>query len=123
MAMLLHLDRGVGRVVDTLKQAGVWENTLLFFLTDNGGARATSAVNTPLRGFKAQNYEGGIRTPFIVSWPGRFKGGRTIDTPISSLDILPTALEAAGVEAERPLDGKSLLPLLTGKTRQHSDTC
>jgi arylsulfatase A-like enzyme len=57
-----------------------------------------SAVNTPLRGAKQQNYEGGIRTPFIVSWPAAFKGGRTIATPITSLDILPTALEAAGVK-------------------------
>lgn len=124
MAMLHHLDVGVGRVVDTLKQQGVWENTLLFFLTDNGGSRAMSAVNTPLRGAKQQNYEGGIRTPFIVSWPAGFKGGRTIDTPISSLDILPTALDAAGVAlpTDKPLDGRSLLPLLTGKTQRHVDT-
>lgn len=124
MAMLYHLDLGVGQVVDMLKQAGVWENTLLFFLTDNGGSKAMSAVNTPLRGAKQQNYEGGIRTPFIACWPAGFKGGRTIDTPITALDILPTALEAAGVAlpTDRPLDGKSLLPLLTGKTAQHIDT-
>ena len=124
MAMLHHLDLGVGRVVDTLKQTGVWENTLLFFLTDNGGSRAMNAINTPLRGFKAQNYEGGIRTPFIVSWPARFKGGRTIATPVTSLDILPTALEAAGLAlpVEKPLDGRSLLPLLTGQTTKHLDT-
>ena len=124
MAMLYHLDLGVGRVVDTLKKEGVWENTLLFFLTDNGGSKATSAVNTPLRGFKQQNYEGGIRTPFVVSWPAGFKGGRTIATPISSLDILPTALEAAQIAlpTDRPLDGKSLLPLLAGKTEKHIDT-
>ncbi|MBL9212082.1 MAG: sulfatase-like hydrolase/transferase [Opitutaceae bacterium] len=124
MAMLYHLDLGVGRVVDTLKQAGVWENTLLFFLTDNGGSRAMGAVNTPLRGAKQQNYEGGIRTPFIVSWPAGFKGGRTIDIPVSSLDILPTALEAARVPlpTDRPLDGRSLLPLLAGTTSQHIDT-
>jgi arylsulfatase A-like enzyme len=122
MAMLYHLDLGVGRVVDTLKQEGVWENTLLFFLTDNGGSKAMSAVNTPLRGAKQQNYEGGIRTPFIVSWPAGFKGGRTVDTPIVALDILPTALEAAGLTSDRPLDGKSLLPLLQGKTRRHTDT-
>jgi arylsulfatase A-like enzyme len=124
MAMLYHLDLGVGRVVATLKQEGLWENTLLVFLTDNGGSKAMSAVNTPLRGAKTQNYEGGIRTPFIVSWPAAFKGGRTLDTPISSLDILPTALDAAGVAlpTARPLDGKSLLPLLTGKTSQHLDT-
>jgi arylsulfatase A-like enzyme len=124
MAMLYHLDLGVGRVVDTLKQEGVWENTLLFFLTDNGGSKAMSAVNTPLRGAKQQNYEGGIRTPFIVSWPAGFKGGRTIDTPITSLDILPTALDAARVPlpTDKPFDGKSLLPLLAGKTQKHIDT-
>jgi arylsulfatase A-like enzyme len=122
MAMLHHLDLGVGRVVDTLKQEGVWDNTLLFFLTDNGGSKAMSAVNTPLRGAKQQNYEGGIRTPFIVSWPAGFKGGRTIDTPVIALDILPTALEAAGVTSDRPLDGRSLLPLLTEKSRQHTGT-
>jgi arylsulfatase A-like enzyme len=117
MAMLSHLDEGVGRVVRTLKDQGVWENTLLFFLTDNGGSKAMHANNTPLRGFKQQNYEGGIRTPFIVSWPARFKGDRTIDTPIISLDILPTALDAAGLPSpkERPFDGKSLLPVLSGK--------
>ena len=124
MAMLHHLDLGVGRVVDTLKKEGLWENTLLVFLTDNGGSKAMSAANTPLRGAKQQNYEGGIRTPFIVSWPAAFKGGRTLDTPISSLDILPTALAAAGVAlpTEKPLDGKSLLPLLTQTTSRHIET-
>jgi len=124
MAMLHHLDLGVGRVVDTLKQEGVWENTLLFFLTDNGGSKAMSANNAPLRGFKQQNYEGGVRTPFIVSWPARVKGGRTIDTPVVSLDILPTALAAAGViaPADRPFDGKSLLGLLSGEKRPHHET-
>jgi arylsulfatase A-like enzyme len=121
MAMLHHLDAGVGRVVETLKREGLWENTLLFFLTDNGGARAMDANNAPLRGFKAQHYEGGVRTPFMVSWPARFKGGRTIDVPVVSLDVLPTALDAAGVAspAEKPFDGKSLLSLLTGQTRTH----
>jgi arylsulfatase A-like enzyme len=121
MAMLEHLDRGVGQVVDTLKQEGIWDNTLLFFLTDNGGARAMDANCDPLRGNKQLNYEGGIRTPFVVSWPDRFKGGRTIDTPITALDILPTALDAAAVPLpkDKPFDGKSLLPLIAGQTRQH----
>jgi len=121
LAMLEHLDKGVGQVVDSLKQEGVWDNTLLFFLTDNGGARAMHANNDPLRGAKSQNYEGGIRTPFIVSWPDRFKGGRTINTPITALDILPTALDAASTPfpKEKPFDGKSLLPLIAGQTQQH----
>ncbi|MBM4024562.1 MAG: sulfatase [Planctomycetes bacterium] len=118
MAMLRHLDAGVGRIVQTLKAEGLWENTLLFFLTDNGGARAMHANNAPLRGFKQQNYEGGLRTPFIVSWPARVQGGRTCDTPVISLDILPTALAATGIEPpkDRPFDGKSLLPVLHGRT-------
>ena len=119
MAMLKHLDAGVGQVVETLKAEGLWENTLLFFLTDNGGSKAMHAINTPLRGFKQQNYEGGIRTPFIVSWPARFEGGRTIDAPVMSFDMLPTALDAAGLPAptDKPFDGRSLLPLLRGETK------
>ncbi|MCU0913449.1 MAG: sulfatase-like hydrolase/transferase [Planctomycetes bacterium] len=117
MAMLQHLDAGVGRVVETLKKEGAWENTLLFFLTDNGGSNAMHAANTPLRAFKQWNYEGGIRTPVVVSWPARFQGGRSIDTPVISFDILPTVLDAAGLPAptRKPFDGKSLLPVLEGK--------
>ncbi|MBC8867993.1 MAG: sulfatase-like hydrolase/transferase, partial [Planctomycetes bacterium] len=124
MAMLKHLDDGVGQVVAKLKNEGLFDNTLLFFLTDNGGARAMSADNTPLRGYKGSLEEGGIRTPFIVSWPAMFPGKRTIDTPIISLDILPTALDAIGVEPpDAPaFDGKSLLPLLTGESTTHHDT-
>jgi len=124
MAMLKHLDDGVGQVVAKLKKEGLFDNTLLFFLTDNGGARAMSADNTPLRGFKGSLEEGGIRTPFIVSWPAVFPGKRTIDTPIISLDILPTALDAIGVgPPDAPaFDGKSLLPLLSGESKTHHDT-
>ena len=120
MAMLRHLDLGVGRVVQSLKQEGLFENTLLVFLTDNGGSKAMNANNAPLRGFKQQNYEGGIRTPFIVSWPAQLKGGTTCDVPVFSLDLLPTALAAAGIEAPqgsdaKPFDGKNLLPALKGE--------
>jgi arylsulfatase A-like enzyme len=117
MAMLQHLDDGVGRVVETLKQQGVWENTLTFFLTDNGGAKAMNANNAPLRGNKQQNYEGGIRTPFVVCWPAQIKGGRTIATPVFSLDLLPTAMAAAGLPLpkEKTFDGKNLLPVAKGE--------
>ena len=123
MAMLHHLDLGVGAVVAKLKAEGVWGNTLLFYLTDNGGPRGMAADNTPLRGHKASLYEGGIRTPFLVSWPARFPGGRTIDTPVLSLDLLPTALDAIGAAppAGTVFDGRSLLPLLTGATTRHHD--
>ena len=122
MAMLYHLDLGVGSVIDKLKDEGLWENTLLFFLTDNGGARAMEADNGILRGFKGSLYEGGVRTPWVVSWPARFKGGRTLYTPVISLDILPTVLDALGLQApeETPFDGKSLLPLLGGQSTRAS---
>jgi len=111
MAMLYHLDLGVGAVVKKLKDEGLWENTLLFFFTDNGGAKAMEADNTPLRGWKGSNWEGGIRTPFIVSWPARFKGGRALNMPVISLDVLPTVLDGIGVSGPTatPFDGKSLL--------------
>ncbi|HIE98084.1 MAG TPA: N-acetylgalactosamine 6-sulfatase (GALNS) [Fuerstia sp.] len=96
MAMLEHLDNGIGDVVKALKETDSFDDTLLFFFTDNGGAGAMEANNAPLRGFKQQVYEGGHRTPFVVSWPARFKGGRVIDTPIISLDVLPTVLDALG---------------------------
>jgi arylsulfatase A-like enzyme len=118
MAMLKHLDLGVGRVVDTLKKEGLFENTLVIFLTDNGGSKAMNANNTPLRGFKQQNYEGGIRTPFIASWPAQLKAGTKCDVPVVSLDLLPTALAAAGVstQPEKRFDGKNILPALKGDT-------
>jgi len=121
MAMLHHLDLGVGSVVKKLKDEGFWENTLLFFLTDNGGAKAMNANNGILRGFKGSLYEGGIRTPWVVSWPAKFSGGRTIDAPVISLDILPTVVDAMGTKdtVKRVFDGKSLLPLLMGKSTSH----
>lgn len=123
MAMLRHLDYGVGDVVNVLKEEGLWENTLLFFLTDNGGARTMHANNAPLRGMKQDNWEGGISTPFVVSWPARFTGGKKISTPVISLDILPTVLDAIGVEEsqEYPLDGKSILPVIEGDSMDHHE--
>ena len=123
MAMLRHLDNGVGEVVRTLKEEGIWENTLLIFLTDNGGASAMSANNAPLRNFKQTNWEGGIRTPFIFSWPAKYQGGRQVHAPIISLDILPTVLDAVGVNepVEKPFDGRSILPLLDGDTAKIHD--
>ena len=123
MAMLKHLDDGVGQVVDKLQQDELFDNTLLFFLTDNGGAKGMSADNSPLRGFKSSLDEGGIRTPLIVSWPQRFAGKRSIDAPVISFDILPTVLDATdGLPTEHEFDGKSLLPLLANQTSRHHET-
>ena len=118
MAMLRSLDAGVGKIVDTLKSEGVYDNTLLFFLTDNGGSKVMHANNSPLRGYKQNDYEGGVRVPFIVSWPAKLKGGTTCSAPLMSIDILPTALAAAGTGrvGSRPFDGRNILPALEGKT-------
>ncbi len=126
MAMLKHLDEGVGKIIATLKKAGVYDNTLVFYLSDNGGSKVMHADNTPLRGFKQQEYEGGVHVPFIVSWPTRLKRGTTCAVPVVSFDILPTALAAAGIDppANRILDGKNILPALEGKTgKLHESIC
>lgn len=116
LAMGKRMDDAIGRVVATLKSAGAWENTLIFFISDNGGPLAQSADNTPLRGGKHTDYEGGIRVPFLICWPAQLKPGEWLP-PVSSLDILPTALAAAGVTGpqDRPFDGQNLLPLLRGE--------
>lgn len=115
-AMLAELDAAVGRVLDALDRAGVAEETLVVFFSDNGGPGGGAAGNGPLRGFKASTWEGGIRVPFVLRWPGRLPAGTTYAAPVIQLDIFPTALAAAGVEAPAgvALDGVDLLPHLTG---------
>lgn len=115
-AMTLALDRAVGTVLDSLKQNGVLDNTLVFFINDNGGA--TGHNNAPLRGHKSQTWEGGIRIPFAVQWPAAIPAGKSSDSPVIALDIFPTAMAAAGIENSpgKPLDGVDLLPFLTGKS-------
>jgi arylsulfatase A-like enzyme len=121
-AMTLAMDEAVGKVLDKLRAERLEENTLIFFISDNGGPtmRGTTinaSRNTPLRGSKRTTLEGGIRVPFVVSWKGRLSAGQTYNKPVIQLDILPTALAAAGVsvQPEWKLDGVNLLPYLTGK--------
>ncbi|MEM9659168.1 MAG: sulfatase-like hydrolase/transferase, partial [Planctomycetota bacterium] len=114
-AMVAAMDEGVGRVTAKLKELDLFDNTLIFFYSDNGGRRE-HAINYPFRGHKGMLFEGGIRVPFCVSWPGRVNGGRRYDQPIMALDIFPTVLSAAQVELtdDLALDGVNLLPHLTG---------
>ena len=121
-AMVATLDEAVGRVLAALEATGQRERTLVFFFSDNGGPvtkrNANASTNTPLRGQKGDVFEGGIRVPFLVSWPGRLPAGRTYAEPVISLDVLPTALAAAGTKRDPklpPLDGVDLLPFLTGQ--------
>jgi arylsulfatase A-like enzyme len=115
-AMLSAMDDGVGAVLDKLRAAGIEENTLIFFISDNGGPTPqTTASNAPLRGTKGTVWEGGVRVPFLVRWKGRLPAGKTCAHPVISLDILPTALAAAGGRRPEALDGVDLLPYLTGR--------
>jgi len=116
VAMTISLDRAVGRVLDTLREHDLERDTLVVFVNDNGGATNNASINAPLRGTKGTPYEGGLRVPFLMSWPGRLPEGVDYDLPVSTLDVLPTALAAAGrsTPAPRPLDGVDLLPFLTG---------
>jgi arylsulfatase A-like enzyme len=112
-AMLSAMDFAVGRVARKLQAEGLDRDTLIFFLSDNGGhPMANAARNDPLRGEKSTVYEGGIRVPFVVKWTGRIPAGDTYTRPVISLDILPTALAAAGIQPPRrlSLDGVNLLP-------------
>lgn len=117
-AMVSALDDGVGRVLDALRTSGIEENTLIFFLSDNGGPESSNGSdNGPLRGGKGDTWEGGIRVPFAAQWKGRLKSGTVFTHPVISLDIFATALALAGGQATRPaaLDGVDLMPYLDGK--------
>ncbi len=111
-AMLAHLDDGIGRVLRALDESGLAANTLVVFLSDNGGAtRELTSSNAPLRGEKGQFYEGGLRVPFIVRWPGRLPAGRVFSSPVISMDLTATALAAAGITLPAgELDGVDLVP-------------
>lgn len=117
-AMLASLDDAVGAILGKLKQEKLDRQTLILFLSDNGGpVQELTSSNAPLRGQKGQLYEGGIRIPFLMQWIGRLPAGRTFDEPVLSCDLFPTALAAAGVAGPnpKPLDGVNLLPFLTGR--------
>lgn len=119
LAMLAAEDDGVGKILAKLREEKLEENTLVVFLSDNGGPTSSNASrNTPLRGFKGQVWEGGIRVAFMMKWPGHIKPGTVVEHPVISLDLFPTSIAAAGGEPrkETKLDGVNLLPLLEGKT-------
>jgi arylsulfatase B len=117
-AMLANLDVCVGYVLDTLRILHVEENTLVFFISDNGGpTRELTSSNLPLRGGKGDIYEGGIRVPFLVQWRGTLPAGKVFDEPVISLDVFATAAATAGapVPKGRPIDGVDLIPYLKGE--------
>lgn len=119
-AMLANLDDSVGAVLAKLREANLEEDTLVFFLSDNGGpTRELTSSNLPLRGGKGDVYEGGIRVPFMVQWKGKLPGGEVYEQPVISLDIFGTAAAVAGapLPKSRSIDGVDLMPYLTGKAQ------
>ena len=116
-AMVESVDQTVGKILDALDEANVSSQTLVIFTSDNGGLKGHSTDNSPLRSGKGYPYEGGIRVPLIVRWPGKIKPGSECSIPVSSVDLFPTVCQAAKVALpeDRAIDGKSLMPLLTRK--------
>jgi arylsulfatase A-like enzyme len=116
-AMIVSLDRAIGRVMQSLHDQGLDENTIVIFTSDNGGAATVGLplLNRPYRGWKATFFEGGLRTPFFVRWPGQIPAGSRIRGPASQMDIFTTAAAAGGAPVQPQSDGLNLLPYLTGK--------
>ncbi len=117
-AMVVGMDAGIGKVIAKLKETGQYENTLIFFYSDNGG-HIHAARSEPFRGHKGMLFEGGIRVPFLVSWPNRIQKNERYQHPISALDIYPTILSAANIEypVQGKLDGVNLLPFINGENK------
>jgi arylsulfatase A-like enzyme len=134
-AMIKSMDESIGRVLDALDSLGLSDNTVIFFSSDNGGneydrvgpEQWPPTNNDPLRSGKASIYEGGVRVPLLVSWPGVVKPGSKCSEVVSSIDFYPTILQMAGIEPKKDqiIDGESIVPLLksTGKLRREAIFC
>ena len=116
-AMVRALDRSVGRILETLDQEGIADNTIVIFTSDNGGAGYIGLpdINAPYRGWKLTLYEGGVRVPMLVRWPNGLDAGTVTDTPVAHIDILPTVVAAAGAKLDetRVIDGVNILAPIT----------
>lgn len=114
LGQLHYLDVEVGRVLDELAALGLEDDTIVAYIGDNGGSTPIYADNGPLRGSKYTLYEGGLRVPLILSWPGRWEAGLVRDDRVSGMDVLPTFATAAGIDLPTVLDGQDLGPALRG---------
>ena len=114
VALIEHLDDGIGKVIATLKAQSLADDTLIVFTSDNGGQANVGATNGANRGEKQEMWEGGIRVPTCVVWPGKTKAGSRMGSVCMTMDWLPTLADAVGIEAPEGLDGKSILPDILG---------
>jgi arylsulfatase A-like enzyme len=117
VALVEHLDAGIGKVMDTLKETGLAENTLVIFTSDNGGQLSVGGTNGPWRAGKGDMYEGGLREPACAVWPGRITSGSRSDRIVLTMDLFPTICAAAGARIEHEIDGRSILPTLLGQSQ------
>jgi arylsulfatase A len=122
-AMIESVDQSVGKIMEALDEANLGHKTLVIFTSDNGGLKDHSTDNSPLRSGKGYPYEGGIRVPLIVRWPGKIEPGSVCRVPVMSIDFLPTVSRAAKTRLPpgREIDGVSLIPLLTQKSSLERD--
>ena len=119
-AMVSAVDDGVGSILNKLKELKILDNTMIFYLSDNGGPEKHNASdNGPLREGKGSLYEGGIHVPFAVQWPNVLPGGIKYDKPVISLDIFSTVIKYAGAKAKNKLDGVDLVPYFIGKNKTY----
>jgi len=118
-AMVSAVDDGVQKVLASLKRNNLDENTIIVFLSDNGGASNNASDNGPLRGKKGDLFEGGNRVPFAIRWKGVIPAGKTFKKAVSSLDIMATIVARNNIKInkDRPLDGVDLIPFLTGENQ------
>lgn len=115
-----EVDWSVGRILNTLRELKLDKNTLVLFTSDNGGVQGGGASNGPLRGFKSQTWEGGLRVPTLVWWPGTIVAGASSDALMSGIDVLPTLVALAGgkVPGDRKIDGLNIWPVLSGESKE-----
>lgn len=116
VALIEHMDDGIGKVMKTLEETGLANNTLVVFTSDNGGQLSVQANNGNLRDGKQSMYEGGLKVPGCVVWPNRIKAGSQTGRLVMTMDLYPTLCEAAGIKIDHLIEGVSFLPTLLGKT-------
>ena len=117
-AMLANMDDSVGAILEKLRSKNLEENTVIFFLSDNGGpTRELTSSNSPLRDGKGTVYEGGLRVPFLMQWTGKIPKKQTYKNPVISLDLFATSIALAKAQLKRPLDGVNLIPYLTNQNQ------
>ncbi|MFN7937753.1 MAG: arylsulfatase [Bryobacteraceae bacterium] len=119
-AMVDRMDTAIGKILDAIDREGMAKDTLVFFFSDNGGPVGSGATNTPLRGAKATTFEGGIRVPAVMRFPGKVKAGAVVKQVACAIDLFPTLTAAVGVAPRNklPFDGKNLWPVISGKKKE-----